>query len=206
MKPRAALRAIASYLSLYDKELRQLYFEGGFISQDDSPPCATNGAEGRILYALVRALKPLRILEIGTGRGGSTSHMAEALVKNGNNGELITIDNNPDSGRDLDRHYVEMGWVKSVIADANTYIEHPGLSDFDFIFEDGAHSIHQIQVVYQEMLRILKPGGVVLSHDVLVEGIRDYYREAWEKARFTPGLIVQVDPSPCGLSIYRRPL
>lgn len=48
--------------------------------------------EAEFLYALVRALKPRSVLELGTGLGLSGRFIAEALVANGDEGHLLTIE------------------------------------------------------------------------------------------------------------------
>lgn len=46
----------------------------------------------RIIYALIRALKPKTVVEVGTYRGYAACYMARALQENGN-GHLYCIDN-----------------------------------------------------------------------------------------------------------------
>lgn len=53
--------------------------------------------EAEFLYALVRALKPRNVLELGTGLGLSGRFIAEALLANGNKAKFISYE--PD--RDL---------------------------------------------------------------------------------------------------------
>lgn len=51
--------------------------------------------EADLLYALVRALKPRNVLELGTGLGLSAFFIASALKENGDEGYLMTAE--PDS-------------------------------------------------------------------------------------------------------------
>lgn len=46
--------------------------------------------EADLLYALIRALKPLNVLELGTGLGLTARFIGEALAANGNEGFLIS--------------------------------------------------------------------------------------------------------------------
>lgn len=48
--------------------------------------------EASLLYALVRALKPLNVLELGTGLGLTARFIGEALQANGQDGLLITVE------------------------------------------------------------------------------------------------------------------
>lgn len=52
--------------------------------------------EADLLYALIRALKPLNVLEFGTGLGLTARFIAEALLANGSEGFLITVEPNPE--------------------------------------------------------------------------------------------------------------
>src|SRR3990167_10454525 len=53
--------------------------------------------EGQVLYALVRALKPARVLELGTWYGCSATHILQALEANGY-GALLVLDNHVQGG------------------------------------------------------------------------------------------------------------
>lgn len=48
-------------------------------------------AEGRLLYGLVRALRPRRVADLGTHAGASATHLAAALEANGR-GRVTTVD------------------------------------------------------------------------------------------------------------------
>lgn len=52
--------------------------------------------EANLLYALVRALKPRKVLELGTGLGLTARFIAEALVANGDDGYLLTVEPDTD--------------------------------------------------------------------------------------------------------------
>lgn len=52
--------------------------------------------EADLLYALIRALKPLNVLELGTGLGLTGRFIGEALAANGQEGFLVTVEPNPD--------------------------------------------------------------------------------------------------------------
>lgn len=52
--------------------------------------------EADLLYALIRALKPLNVLELGTGLGLTARFIGEALAANGDEGFLISEEPLPE--------------------------------------------------------------------------------------------------------------
>lgn len=154
--------------------------------------------ERKVLYALVRALKPRVCLEIGTSHGDGTMCIARALERN-EWGMVVTVDTNPDIGQHFRSELLHRVSISN--QDANIFVEHH--HDFDFIFEDGNHSIHQVQAVYSRLDKLLSPGGIIVSHDAAVEGVGDYVREGQMKAGYDLPVYV-IDPLPWGYTVYRK--
>jgi predicted O-methyltransferase YrrM len=137
---------------------------------------AVNPGDRRVIYELVRQVRPAAVLEVGTWIGGSTTMLALALEKNGG-GRITTVDiqdvNRPDGP------WKQVGLARSpreglglLGLDSVTFHQSSSLAflrdapeRYDFIFLDGAH---EADVVYQEIpaaLKRLNPGGIVLLHD-----------------------------------------
>ena len=184
------------------RQLKQFAVEDKLLGEDKGNEYGTAYSnEGHLLYALIRLLKPLRILEIGTYNGGSASHMAAACKKNGQ-GKITTVDISSHAGKYIARRYRSI--VTTLTVDANLYI--PTVNKpFDFIFEDGAHSEYQVHVVYQNLPRILNQGGFILSHDILMNGVGQYIKNGMVKGGVDMNdvAIYEVEPSPCGMSVYQ---
>lgn len=167
--------------------------------------------DNKVLYSFVRALKPSRCLEIGTGQGGSAGIIAWALERNGK-GHLLTVDIDPSTG--LHQTPERLGqYVTYIQADANVLIDQ--LSGYDFIYEDGNHSMHQIHAVYNRVQDgLLNSGGIILSHDALMfsdtpglDSIGEYIRYGIEAAglTFPPVEYLRPVPESCGFTVYRKP-
>jgi predicted O-methyltransferase YrrM len=160
-----------------------------------------NPGDRRALYYLVRTLKPSSILEVGTGIGASTVHMALALRRNESENptrryRLTTLDirdvnhtgaqpwgaaGSACSPRELIRLAGAEHAVAFVTEDSCSYLartdERP-----DFIFVDGDHSA---ATAYREIglaLRIVHKDGVIVLHDYFVGG-----RPLWRGSPAIPG-------------------
>lgn len=123
-----------------------------------------------LLKCLITALQPMRILEIGTAVGYSAYLMAEAMPETA---ELVTVEsfaprvmqarenlwNSPYGSR-----------IRIMDMDAGEAMEQllAAGRHFDFIFLDAAKA--QYPVWLPQLLRLLTPGGMLLSDNILQEG------------------------------------
>jgi predicted O-methyltransferase YrrM len=141
---------------------------------------AVNPGDRRALYHLVRALKPTRILDVGTHVGASALHMALALKAEPSCGTVTTIDicdvNKPDaywrqadlpaSPRDVAS---ELGCnVRFVVGSSLSFLQ--GTSEtFDFVVLDGEHSWQNVYREIAAILPLLTSGGIIVLHDYFPE-------------------------------------
>jgi predicted O-methyltransferase YrrM len=132
-----------------------------------------NPGDRRALYYLVKYLNPLRVLEVGTHIGASTTHIAAALEDDASMTTVDVFDVNSDM------HWRKYGTKRSPA----TMIQSLGLADkvefvksmsidylprsgmFDLIFLDGNHSMDTVRAEVPLALEHLNPGGVILLHD-----------------------------------------
>jgi len=150
-----------------------------------------NPGDQRALYHLVMALRPRRILEIGTHIGCSTLHIALALNRlrqshpsDMSAARLLSADirdvNDPVAqpwkaygSASAPRAMIERvgcgDLVRFEVADSLHFLRQES-DQFDFIFLDGHHDAER---VYQEIplaLKRLAPGGFILLHDYFPAG------------------------------------
>lgn len=163
--------------------------------------------EGQVLYALVRALRPARALELGTGYGCSATHILTALQRNGT-GTLHGVDNGGDP--------TAVGQIGSRIPDdlrsgfsasemsIEAFLETPPDAGYDLIFEDGIHSPAQVFAVWERRDALLNPGGVLVSHDATHFIVGADVRGGIERAGVDDALYLSIDPSDCGLAVWRQ--
>jgi predicted O-methyltransferase YrrM len=144
---------------------------------------AINPGDRRALYSLIAALKPRRVLEIGTHVGASTIAIAQALERYvGSTSTITTVDildvNDPKCGA-----HGRLGLQAPIsivaelgLSDHVEFVTSPALDfllassrHYDLIFLDGDHSA---RAVYQEIsasLGLLNQHGVILLHDYFPE-------------------------------------
>ena len=152
-----------------------------------------NSGDRRALYCLITALKPEKVLEVGTHIGASTLYISRAL-KNISSDSIVTtvdiLDVNAEHApwkklglemppREFAKKLGSLDYIDFQASHALDFLRDLD-KKFDFSFLDGDHSS---QAVYKEVsiaLTLLNPNGVILLHD--------YYPEA--KQLFSNGHII----------------
>ena len=105
----------------------------------------------RILYALMRSLKPKVAVEVGTYRGYAACYMAQALKENGEDGHLYCIDDFSEGmQKKYDSHHWEENVAKCGLSGYITLIvgkseEVVWPKQVDFAYIDGWHSLRQCE-------------------------------------------------------------
>jgi predicted O-methyltransferase YrrM len=141
-----------------------------------------NPGDRRVLYYLIRHLRPQRVLEIGTLAGASTVHLAMGLADawpDSPDIRLLTVDivDVNDSERaawrrlglaQSPRQAMERlglgGLVEFRTARSLDLLTQSGES-FDLIFLDGDHRLQTVVAEIPAALGRLRPGGFLLLHD-----------------------------------------
>ena len=132
-----------------------------------NPIMLSGKIQGNFLAIISKLIKPFNVLEIGTYTGYSTLCIAKGL----NPGGMIhTIDKNEELLQIQNKYFEKSGLrnqIKQYTGDAIAII--PKLKfDFDMVFLDADKENY---VKYLELISpILKPGGVLLTDNVLWHG------------------------------------
>jgi caffeoyl-CoA O-methyltransferase len=131
------------------------------------PRMLSGNYQGRILSMISKLLQPKTILEIGTYTGYSALCLAEGLKADG---ILHTIDVNEELV-DLQKKYFDASsfkeQIKQHLGDATEII--PTLEEeFDLVFIDADKPNYP--TYFKLVMEKLKPGGVILSDNVLWSG------------------------------------
>jgi caffeoyl-CoA O-methyltransferase len=125
--------------------------------------------QGAFMTLLVRAMGARRALELGTFTGYSAICIARGL---GEDGILIACDLNGDWTRIAQRYFDEAGVADRIdmrLGPAlETIRELPEDEPFDFAFIDADKA--EYPDYYEECLRLLRPGGVMMLDNVIRGG------------------------------------
>src|SRR3954449_4668387 len=140
---------VQGYLRALSGERSEVMAEMEALAERDGIPIV-HWETGRLLAVLVAALRPARVLEVGTAIGYSTLHMAEALH---DDGVIVTLE------RDPERIAQARGfWERAGVTDRIELVEGdalqtlPALDDgFDLAFVDATKQ------EYGDYLGMLEP-------------------------------------------------
>lgn len=132
-----------------------------------NPIMLSGKIQGNFLAIISKLIKPFNVLEIGTYTGYSTLCIAKGL---NSVGMIHTIDKNEELLQIQNKYFEKSGLrnqIKQYTGDALAII--PKLKfDFDMVFLDADKENY---VKYLELISpILKPGGVLLTDNVLWHG------------------------------------
>lgn len=158
-----------------------------------TPEAGMNPGDRRALYYIVRALRPGRVLEIGTQAGASTVHLAAGLAAAHGSADrrLTTVDIKDVNGAE-DAAWRAFGLPQSP-AEGMRRLGYERLVEFrvgrsldvlrergeayDLIFLDGDHRLRTVAAEIPLALGRLRPGGLVLLHDFF-PGLRPLWPDA----------------------------
>ena len=215
-----ALRAIAQQFDLPADELIAYAAEDTHDGWDEGKGSWISGSvwtvEGQILYALVRALKPLDLIEFGTADGCSATHIAAALKAN-DSGFLTCIDLNAYAGRHIpdelrDRLVIKLNTVERWLREDSQPLGAKGIKVFDFVYEDSEHTIETTAAVWSWATKHVTRGGAVLSHDAVHPAIGHLVKAGIEQSGAQGVRYYPLDPAPAlgatqtgmGFAVWRQ--
>ena len=142
----------------------------GVIYTEPSDMCVPDRV---MLYALVRGLRPERVLEIGVRWGGGARIISAALEDSGGLGQAVGIDPEPMALRArpqelFGRYDVLRGYSPEAIPEAVAKLG--GLVDLAII--DAMHTHNHVSADFNGVAPYIAPGGHVLLHDTFHPGHR----------------------------------
>jgi predicted O-methyltransferase YrrM len=122
---------------------------------------------GRLLATLVAALRPRRVLEVGTAIGYSTLHMAREL---GPDGRIVTLERNPERIRQALDFWTRGGVTDRIELVAGDALESLGRLDgpFDLVFLDAAKT--EIDAYLERLGGRLSPHALLVVDNLLMSG------------------------------------
>ncbi len=149
-----------------------------------------NHEEILALLRLLKAVRPSRVMEIGTANGGTLLMFSRVMAPDG---RLISIDlpGGPGGGGypewkvPLYRAFAMPGQDLELIRgdthdpDALRRTEAWLAGDrLDFLFIDGDHSYEGVKQDFETFGPLVRPGGIIAFHDIeFCEGVRQFWQE-----------------------------
>jgi predicted O-methyltransferase YrrM len=214
---RTALQQISGLTGVPEDDIRRYHRE--LVVSDVPETLLQRGAHqpfirelphGALLYLLVRALRPARIVETGVRPGYSTAWMLAALSENGE-GELLSLGPGPTGGRSPGVADVSVGqlvapalrsrWTLVLGNTEERLQEILGTSPLDLFFYDNGPELARARFELRSAWAALSPRGILLAHHVDAN-------TAWAEFCRGQGLgaqILDAGPPPLGALGMRRP-
>jgi predicted O-methyltransferase YrrM len=168
--------------------IRELFEDPDMVGMGHGQtPDDLNLGLGWIYYSLARAMRPSKIVVIGSYRGFVPLVFGKALCDNGNDGEVHFIDPSlvDPFWKDADAvqaHFARYGVcnVRHHLATTQEFVEtraHAALDRVGIVFVDGYHSAEQARFDHQAFLDKMPEDGIALFHDSVRERRTRIYGE-----------------------------
>lgn len=159
----------------------------------------------RVMFKLVRALRPSSCVEMGTCLGLSGAYQGAALELN-DHGRMVTLDGAASLAACAADHFRELG-LRRVQTRVGPFASTLGevmreRRPVDFVFADGHHDGEAIVGYFQAMLPDLAPGAVLVFDDIAAS--RDM-AGGWSAIKEHAAVLGAVDVGVAGLCWVRGP-
>ena len=144
------------------------------------------------LYELGLKLNSGKLLEIGTGSGGSALHFATGAV----NGLVLTVDNGPGIKLSESFQIAKREAPNIHFFEANSLdLDIGGIGLMDFLFIDANHVDDDAFAEYAKFSPLVKSGGLILFDDAL------WIKGAWDRVELPKKLYPDLHPGGCGFGV-----
>ena len=154
---------IKSYIKDDEEELYRLYC---YAKENNIPVMRETTRE--LIKVNLLITKPSNVLEIGTAVGYSSLYMSKYL-KDGAGITTIELDEDRyNMAVDNIRRFGKENVINAICGDATEVLKTLETGNFDFVFVDAAKG--QYINYLEDVLRILKKGGLMISDNVLQDG------------------------------------
>jgi predicted O-methyltransferase YrrM len=136
--------------------------------------------ERLFLYTITRALRPERVLEIGSRHGGSASIMAAAMEDVGC-GRIVGVDPAPKITVPQRHFFGRFDLIEAPSPDALPEARRRSGAPFDLALIDGLHIYDQARRDLAGTLPLMQQGAYILLHDAFHFGLSEAIRQELER-------------------------
>ena len=140
---------------------------------------------GWLYYALVRLIRPKRVVVIGSWRGFSPLVFGKGIEDNIEDGEVLFIDPSMVDDFWIDNvrvgeYFNELGvdCIRHYLMTTQQFVEtekYRSLDCVNLLFVDGYHSEEQAQFDYEAFEHLIPPTGAALFHDSIEQKTTPIY-------------------------------
>lgn len=123
---------------------------------------------GQFIKLVINQLNAGSIIEIGTNVGYSAIFMSKAMK---DQGRVVTFERSEKFYEEAIKNIADFGLEKNIqvyLGDAVDMLDETE-GNFDIAFIDAAKSYYR--VFFDKCLKLMKPGGIILSDNVLYQGM-----------------------------------
>ncbi len=180
--------------------------EGGIYDANNTvrDACAVskNAKFLHFLFSIVRSLAPKTVLELGTNVGISSAYLAAALMANGRDARIVTLDSSAYRQR-LAKHVhgnvglTNVDYVQGLFSDTLK----PTLDDIgpvDLAFIDGHHQYQPTLDYFDAIIPASTDDAVFVFDDIIWS---DGMKKAWTELQADPRLGLVVDLKSVGIGV-----
>ncbi len=141
--------------------------------------------DGLTLYIIIKSLQPKDIVELGTFAGMSTCFIIDAITRS--DYHINSVDIWPDNkdylnihrGHTIKKHSLMNSNISLISDNAIHYLKLLESNSVDFIFEDTDHTYQVTKEIIEQVPRVLRKGGILISHDALMKQVNDAYNDVF---------------------------
>jgi predicted O-methyltransferase YrrM len=167
---------------------------GEFCRSSSLPPVWS-----RFLFHLIRELRPVRALELGTALGVSAAYQGAALELNGR-GRLVTVEGARPLAELAERNLDRLGIARVDVVTGRFLDALPAVLDdlrpLDYAYIDGHHDGRATRDYFEMVLGAIAGPALIVFDDI---GISPGMRDAWAAIRRHPRVGTAIDLRKLGV-------
>lgn len=159
-----------------------------------------------VLFKIIRKLKPLSCVELGSCVGVSASYQASALNINGK-GTIVTLEGSPEIANIAKETFENLG-IKNASVVTGPF--HETLADvveaskpIDFFFNDGHHDHDAVIRYFNQAVPYLSDAAVIVFDDI---SWSPGMRKAWAEIQADERVTATIDLHTIGIALLKKSL
>jgi predicted O-methyltransferase YrrM len=153
----------------------------------------------RLLYRMIRELKPNHILELGTSLGVSTIHFSKAAPE----ATVITIEGSKEVAALAKKNFESTGCsnINLIIGTFDNTLEHvlQNIGNLDFVFFDGNHQCNATLNYFEHCLKKANANSIFVFDDI---NWSSDMQECWKRIKEHPAVTSSIDIFMMGIVFF----